>query len=54
MTGDRNLNENIVGLRMIMIPKDRKYSEKVKLSGEVYEIIGENQINQTSLPQDLK
>ena len=45
MTEGRNLNANIEGLRKRMILKDRKYSEKVKLGGDVYEIIGENQIN---------
>ena len=54
MTEGRNSNTNIEGLRKRMILKDRKYSEKVKLGGDVYEIIGENQINQTSLDQDLK
>ena len=54
MTEGRNLNVNIEGLRKRMILKDRKYSEKVKLGEDVYEIIGENQINQASLPQDLK
>ena len=33
---------------------DKEYTDKVKLGGEVYEIILENQINQTSLDQDLK
>ena len=54
VTEGRNLNANIEGLRKRMILEYRKYSEKVKLGGDVYEIIGENQINQTSLPQDLK
>ena len=37
-----------------MILKDKEFSEKVYVGREVYELIGENQINQTSLDHDLK
>ena len=53
MTEGWNFNGNIVDLRKRMILKDSKCSEKVKLGGDVYEIIRENQINQASLPQDI-
>ena len=53
MTEGWNLNGNIVDLRKRMILKDGKCSEKVKLGGDVYEIIRGNQINQASLPQDI-
>ena len=54
MTEGKYLQTNTEGLRKRMIVKDKEYTDKVKLGGEVYEIILENQINQTSLDQDLK
>ena len=54
MTEGKYLQTNIEGLRKKMIVNDKEYSDKVKLGGEVYEIILENQINQKSLVQDLK
>ena len=54
MTEGKYLQTNTEGLRKRMIAKDKEYTDKVKLGGEVYEIILENQINQTSLDQDLK
>ena len=54
ITEGKYLQTNTEGLRKRMIVKDKEYSDKVRLGGEVYEIILENQINQTSLDQDLK
>ena len=46
--------ENWEGLRKRIILKDNKFSEKVEVGRELYELIGENQINQKSLDGDRK